>query len=133
MALRDFEPYFPDRPLSWSELLFAGITTLTLLPNMIAQISSLPTVAVGVILATAALATEGVEDWFHRIGMDGRVLLIMAVFLSVPLIDEMAPALGVLLNDAATGVLVATVLYFAVFLARSRTVSGWTATREPAE
>jgi len=133
MALRDFEPHFPNRPPTWVEIVLTILVMVTLLPNLLTTISSPPTVGIGFVLTTAALATDGVEDWLHRIGMDGRVLLIVAVFLAVPLIEAMAPALGMLLNDAATGLLVATALYFAVFLARERTVSGWTATREPAE
>ncbi|ERH06981.1 MAG: hypothetical protein J07HN4v3_02608 [Halonotius sp. J07HN4] len=133
MALHDFEPHFPNRPPTWLEVVLTVSVILTLLPNLVTAISSPPTVVVGFVLTTAALVTEGVEDWLHRIGMDGRVLLIMAVFLVVPLIDELAPAVSVLLNDAATGLLVATVLYFAVFVARERAVSGWTATQESAE
>jgi len=133
MAIRDFEPYFPDRPPSWSELLFVGIIAVTLLPNMVAHVSSLSTVAIVFVLTTASLATEGVEDWFHRIGTGGRALLVVAVFLAVLLIAELAPGARSLLNDAATGVLLATSLYFAAFLARERTVSGWRATPETSE
>jgi|APHM01.1.fsa_nt_gi hypothetical protein len=133
MALHDFEPHFPNRPPTWLEVVLTVSVIVTLLPNLVTAISSPPTVVVGFVLTTAALVTDGVEDWLHRIGMDGRVLLILAVFLVVPLIDELAPAVSVLLNDAATGLLVATVLYFAVFVARERAVSGWTATQESAE
>jgi len=132
MALRDVDPHFPNRPPTWLEVVTVS-AAVTLLPNLVTAISSPPAVGLGFALTTAVLVTDDVEDWLHRIGMGGRVLLIIAVFLAVPLIDEMAPALGVLLDDAATGLLVATVLYFAVFVARERTVSGWTATREPAE
>jgi len=133
MALRDFEPYFPDRPPCWSELLFGGVIGVAFLPNMVATLSSLSTVIVAFVLTTVALASEAVEDWFYRIGMAGRFLLIAGVFMGVQLVAELAPAGRPLLNDIATGVLLATLLYFIAFLARERTVSGWTATREPAE
>ena len=133
MALPDFEPHFPDRPPCWSELLFGGVIGVTLLPEMIATLSSLPMVVVAFVLTTIALASDGVEDWFHRIGMAGRFLLIAGVFMGVQLVAELAPVGRPFLNDVATGVLLATLLYFIAFLARERTVSGWTATQEPVE
>ena len=133
MALHDFEPSFPNRPPTWLEVGLTLLVVVTLLPNMVADISSLATVAVVFVSTTAALATEGVEDWLHRIGMDGRVLLIIAVFLGVQLVAGTVPALRTVLNDAAVGVLVATTLYFVVFLARERTVAGWTSSSASAD
>ena len=132
MALRDFEPYFPNRPPTWAEVL-GSVATAFLLPNFVAAIDSLPVAAAGFILFLLALPFKAVEDWFHRIGMAGRFLLIAGVFMGVQLIAELAPQLTPILADVATGGLLATLLYFTAFLARERTVSGWTATREPAE
>ncbi|ATW87613.1 hypothetical protein halTADL_0815 [Halohasta litchfieldiae] len=124
MALVD--PYFPNRPPTWSELLMIVLAAGTLLPNMIADIDSVPTVAIAFFLSTAALATERIEEWFHRIGTSGRGLLILSVFLGTFLIALLAPGLYTLFNDTVTGMLLATILYFGAFLARERTVSGWT-------
>ena len=132
MALRDFEPYFPNRPPTWAEVV-GSVATTFLLPNMLSGIGSVTVAAAGFILFMLALPLKRVEDWFHRIGMGGRVLFIFGVFAGVQLIAELAPELTPILADAATGGLLATMLYFTAFLARKRTVSGWTATREPAE
>jgi len=132
MALRDFEPYFPDRPPTWAEVV-GSVATTFLLPNFVADIDSITVAAAGFILFLLALPFETVENWFHRIGMAGRLLLIFGVFAGVQLIAELAPALTPTLVDIATGGLLATLLYFTIFLLRERTVSGWTASREPAE
>ena len=132
MALHDFEPYFPDRPPTWAEVV-GSVATTFLLPNMLSGIGSVTVAAAGFLLFVLALPLKRVEDWFHRIGMGGRVLLIFGVFAGVQLIAELAPELTPILADAATGGLLATLLYFTAFLVRERTVSGWTATREPAE
>jgi hypothetical protein len=133
MVLRDFEPYFPNRPPTWAEVLGTVGTAGFLLPNLAAEIDSLTVAAAGFILFLLALPFETVENWFHRIGMSGRVLLIFGVFAGVQLIAELAPQLTPILVDVSTGGLLATLLYFTVFLARERTVSGWTASRETAE
>jgi len=133
MVLRDFEPYFPNRPPTWAEVLGTVGTAGFLLPNLAAEIDSLTVAAAGFILFLLALPFETVENWFHRIGMSGRVLLIFGVFAGVQLIAELAPQLTPILIDVSTGGLLATLLYFTVFLLRERTVSGWTASRETAE
>jgi uncharacterized membrane protein YhhN len=132
MALRDFEPYFPNRPPTWAEVI-GSVATAFLLPNFVASIDSLTVAAAGFILFLLALPFETVENWFHRIGMAGRFLLIAGVFMGVQLVAELTPQLTPILVDVATGGLLATLLYFIAFLARERTVSGWTAAREPAE
>ena len=133
MALRDFEPYFPDRPPTWVEVIGTVATVGFLLPDLVADIDSLTVAAAGFVLFLLALPLKAVEDWFHWIGMAGRFLFIAGVFMGVQLVAELAPQLTPLLIDASTGGLLAVLLYFTAFLARERTVSGWTATREPAE
>jgi len=133
MALHDFEPYFPDRPPTWAEVICTVGTAGFLLPNLVAEIDSHTVAAAGFILFLIALPFETVENWFHRIGMGGRVLLIFGVFAGVQLTAELAPELTPILSDIATGGLLAVLLYFTAFLARERTVSGWTATRNTAE
>ena len=133
MDLRDFEPYFPDRPPTWAEVIGSVGTAGFLLPNFVAEIDSPTVAAAGFILFLLALPFETVENWFHRIGMGGRVLLIFGVFAGVQLTAELAPELTPILSDIATGGLLAVLLYFTAFLARERTVSGWTATRNTAE
>ena len=132
MALHDFEPYFPNRPPTWAEVI-GSVGTTFLLPNFVAEIDSPTVAAAGFILFLLALPFETVENWFHRIGMGGRVLLIFGVFAGVQLTAELAPELTPILSDIATGGLLAVLLYFTAFLARERTVSGWRVTREPAE
>ena len=132
MTLRDIDLYFPDRPPVWSEVITIVLGG-TLLPNMIAGIASVPAVAIAFLLTTATLATEGIEKWLHRIGTSGRGILVLSVVLATVMIALLAPGLYTLLNDAGTGVLLATLLYFAAFLARERTVSGWRATPEASE
>ena len=132
MALRDFEPYFPNRPPTWAEVI-GSVATAILLPKFVASIDSLTVAAAGFILFLLALPLKAVEDWFHRIGMAGRFLFVAGVFMGVQLVAELTPQLTPILVDVATGGLLATLLYFIAFLARERTVSGWTAAREPAE
>ena len=133
MTLRDIDPYFPDRPPTWSEVLTSVLVAGALLPNMIVGIASIPTVVVGFLLTTLSLATKRVEEWLHRLGTSGRGILVLSVFLTTLLIALLAPDLYTLLNDAGTGILLATTIYFAVFLARERTVSGWRATPNTSE
>ena len=128
MALRDFEPYFPNRPPTWAEVIGSVATAGFLLPNFVAEVDSFIIAVAGFALFLLALAFEGVEDWFHRIGMSGRALLVLGVFIGVKLIAELAPQLTPILMDVSTGGLLATLLYFSAFLAKERTVSGWTAT-----
>ena len=133
MNLLDIEPYFPNRPPAWSELLMIVLAAGTLLPNMIAGISSVPTVAITFVLTTVTLATEKTEEWLRHIGTSGRGILVLSVILATVMTALLAPSLYTLLNDAGTGVLLATLLYFAAFLARERTVSGWKAMPETSE
>ncbi|MFD1642924.1 hypothetical protein [Halohasta litorea] len=128
MAPRDFEPYFPNRPPTWVEVIGSVATTGLLLPNLVAEVDSFMIAAAGFILFLLALPFEVVEDCFHRIGMSGRGLLVLGVFIGVQLIAELAPQLTPILIDASTGGLLATLLYFTAFLAKERTVSGWRVT-----
>ena len=128
MAFPTIDPYLPDRPPAWSEVLANAFVAGILLPSMIVGIASVPTVVISFFLTTSALVTKRVEEWFHRIGISGRGLFVLSVFLTTLMIALLAPGLYTLLNDAGTGILLATTLYFAAFLIRERTVSGWRAT-----
>jgi len=125
MTPRDFEPYFPNRPPTWAEVIGIVGTAGFLLPNLVGEVDSPTLAAAGFVLFLLALPFETVEDWFHRIGMAGRLLLIFGVFSGVQLVAELAPQLTPILVDVATGGMLATLLYFTAFLARERTVSGW--------
>lgn len=133
MALRDFEPYFPNRPPTWIEVVGSVATAGFLLPNLVAEVESLTVAALGFVLFLLALPLKAVEDWFHRIGMAGRFLFVAGVFMGVQLIMELAPQFNSLLLDLSTGGLLAVLLYFTVYLPRERTVSGLTAPRDAAE
>ena len=130
-----FSKYFPNRAPTWTEVviavLLAGSTVTDFLsPSTI----SWPAVIVGFVVfaiavgpAAATSFGKQVGQWFRGIGFGGRATAIILFIIGVTVLFQIDSIPRALIDDAATGGLLALISYMIVYVAWAGEVSGWKA------
>lgn len=127
--------YFPDRPPTWLEVIIGALVVSMILPDFLAPKQlSWPAVLLGFLAFALAIGPVArtsfgirIGCWFRAIGVTGRLVVIsvFAFLVAIAAASDVVPLAP--LSDAATGGLVAVLLYLLVYIATVREVSGWVA------
>jgi hypothetical protein len=110
-------------------------------PNVLAPASvSWPAAVTGFLAFSVALGPGAnssvghqIGQWFRGIGVPGRIAAIVLFAVTVGVITRFDAGPNALVVDAATGGLLATLLYLVAYIVRAGGVSGWKSTRKNTE
>ncbi|SDR38937.1 hypothetical protein [Natronobacterium texcoconense] len=129
--------YFPDRPPTWTEVVLGVLVLVAIAPRIYVDSPSAPALLVGflafaVALGPAATTTAGrrIEEWFRRIGVVGRAIVLLTFLASTLLAYRLEAIPSTLVGDAAVGGLLAVILYLAAHVLLTREISGWSTARQ---
>ncbi|WP_436347214.1 hypothetical protein [Natronorubrum sp. FCH18a] len=125
--------YFPDRAPTWTEVGLCVLVVVGFLPQIhVRSAISWPAVLVGFLATAVALGPgansalgERVGQWFTRIGIGGRAVVIVLYAIGVVVLVRSDSIPSEPLVDVGYGVLLAGVLYVVAYVAWAGEVSGW--------
>lgn len=130
--------YFPERSPTWTELLVGVLLLIEVGSDWVSRSAiSWPAAATGFLTFSIALGPgantslgERIARWFRNIGLSGRFVVIVLFAATVGVVVQFDSVLGALAADAASGGLLAVLLYLVVYVVLAGEVSKWKAVGE---
>ncbi|ERG99136.1 MAG: hypothetical protein J07HQX50_00278 [Haloquadratum sp. J07HQX50] len=130
--------YFPDRSPTWAEVLTGALIGVSVGVDALSSATvSWPAGVAGFLIFTVALGPGAnsslggqIGQWFRNISVTGRVAVIVLFMLITGVVLRFDAVPDALIADAASGGLLATLLYVIVYIAWAGEVSGWKADRD---
>jgi hypothetical protein len=130
--------YFPDRPPTWAEVFTGALIGVSVGVDALSSATvSWPAAVTGFLIFTVALGPGAnsslgrhIGQWFRNISVAGRVTVIVLFILITGVVLRFDAAPDALIADAASGGLLAILLYVIVYIAWAGEVAGWKADRD---
>ncbi|ERH07479.1 MAG: hypothetical protein J07HN4v3_03120 [Halonotius sp. J07HN4] len=133
--------YFPDRQPTWTEVVIGVLIGIDIGPNVLPPASlSWPAAVTGFLAFSVALGPganssfgQQIGQWWRGIGVTRGIGAIVLFAVTAGVVTRFDAVPNALIVDAATGGLLATLLYLIAYIVRARGVSGWKDNSKSAE
>jgi hypothetical protein len=125
--------WFPDRTPTWTEIIIAVLLTVTVATDFLSPSTiSWLAVTVGFVVFAVAMGPAGntslgqrIGQWVREIGSSSRATAIILFAIAVGVIFQLDWIPVALISNAASGGLLAFILYTVAYVAWAGEVSGW--------
>jgi hypothetical protein len=130
-----FSAYFPNRHPTWTEVIIAVLFAGSVAPDfLLLSTISWPAVAVGFVVFAVAVGPatntslgKRIGQWFRDIGISGRATAIILFLIAVVLLYQLDWVPNTFISDAASGGILAFIVYMVAYVVWAGEVSGWKA------